>query len=152
MFILAIVKHVLSISLIVSILSGILGLEVGIHRCGGELKSMALFKPATPCAHAEASENQENLPSCHRHLFAEDKKDNAKGCCEDEYHELEILEIEVIHDSSQWVALSDIDLPIWIKNTTQPAFFFQYITPEYLNYKPPLISASLHKLIQVYLI
>lgn len=145
-------KQVISIALLMSIFIAILGLDVGIHKCGGELKSVAFFGPATPCAHAVAADSQKDLPPCHRHLFKDSEESDSKGCCEDEYHDLQVLEIEVIPDHSQWSAFNDMEFATWDVEITDPEFTFQYVTPEYLNYKPPLISGVTYKLIQVFLI
>lgn len=142
-------KWLTSISLIAILLFSSTGLQIGIHKCGGHIKDVALFKPAQPCAHASAASDQEELPPCHRHLFGDD--DNGKGCCEDEYHEVDILDIEVIPEQSDWNVLTNDFQFIQTFILADAVIIPVHLSiAEYLNFKPPLIEGSLNVLFQVF--
>lgn len=144
-------KQIVSISLIITMFGAIMGVDVGIHKCGGEVVAVALYSAAEPCAHATAKEAKKDLPACHRHL-SEEKEDSDKGCCEDEYFDQEVLEIEVIHDNSQWSALVDIDFSAELLIVKETLVQIELDTPHYLFYKPPLIESNLLVLQQAFLI
>ncbi len=144
-------KASISISLQACIVDSLLGMDIDMHRSGGEIKDIALYGSATPCIHAGSHEPGADLPPCHRNMDYEDEDAN-KGCCEDEYHDQNILEIEVIPDNSQWTAMVQFDVLAIVPVSDIPFEDFEYINPDYLNYKPPLIESDLLIIKQVFII
>lgn len=124
-----------------------MNLQVGAHFCGGDLKSVALFGKAEPCAHAS---HDNEVPACH----SSKKEDgDTKGCCDDEEYALEALDISTTID--HYV----VQLDAGINGIVPPAIGYNEAivdlnrtTPAYLNYKPPLIRRDIPVLIQSFLI
>lgn len=145
-------RNLISIFLSSIILLGSMQLRVGMHLCGGELKDMALFGKAEACSHGAADAHEdENIPACHRHLFAKKKKKD--GCCNDLEVVIETLDItSVVSGYQKIVEQSWVALPIeWfqMEEVFKPAVLQR---KKYLNYKPPLIFRDIPVLTQTFLI
>jgi hypothetical protein len=101
---------------------------VGIHRCGGHIKNIALFTKAASC------QMEQNLPLCHLHVKA--------ACCEDQtiIHKGEGFKIYLVQAHSYARVVLTIE---------QPSIFISEIIPstpasqlKYFNYDPPLRSSD----------
>lgn len=122
--------------------------QVGMHFCGGELKSTALFSKAKPCAHA--TNGKEEVPSCHS---SKSENDDSEGCCDDCEFSMEALDITTTVDQYwsgftsvfQRAIPSVVDMGAWRERG--PADDLAY-----LHYKPPLLKLDIPVLIQSFLI
>lgn len=111
---------------------------VGIHFCGGEIQSLALFDKAEGC------EQEQNLPPCHRQM--------SMTCCENEtiIHQAEAFKGDVTQISLPETAAPDI---------TQPPVLVAEILPaasttgtRYYLYDPPLRTQDITVALHVFLI
>jgi hypothetical protein len=140
----------LSLALTFSLLFSTMQLQIGLHICGGALKSAALFGKAEPCSHAE--KRAKKAPSCHHHAPNKEKEDS-KGCCND--RDLSLWSINELFASSEvliefntsanWV------LPV-LDAAKSPLFLASLKNTSYRNYKPPLISQNFILAFQSFLI
>ncbi len=120
----------------------------GVHFCGGELKSMALFGKAQPCAHA--AHDGEDVPACHS---SKSEESDSKGCCDDREYLMEALDITTTVDQ-YWNGFNT-QLQIIVPPLVELGSWAQVepkVDPAYLNYKPPLIRRNIPVLIQSFLI
>ena len=109
---------------------------VGIHRCGDQVRHVALFDKA------EACDMERQLPPCHRIA--------ATSCCQDVtvIHEDEDFSVE--WNSIEWSVLSAdaVTTTSLIVSEIVPSS----VSPDPLNYSPPLRSVDHTVALQVFLI
>ena len=122
--------------------------HLGAHYCGGELKSVALYGKAKPCAHA--AHDKKDVPPCHS---SKSEKDDAKGCCDDDEYLMDALDITTTVDQ-YWSGFAPVAhgmVPPVVERSAY-ALGEPHVDPAYLNYKPPLIRRDIPVLIQTFLI
>lgn len=108
---------------------------VGIHRCGGEVRHVALFDKA------EACEMERQLPPCHRIA--------ASSCCQD---------VTVIHEDEDFsVDWNPVEWSVLSPAVTATSLILSEIVPSAVSpdlqyYSPPLRSIDRTVALQVFLI
>lgn len=111
---------------------------IGIHRCGGEVLNVALFKKADSC------EKEQPMPPCHRH--------SKTSCCEDE---------TVVHTSNDFKSSASLAVvgafgtpvmlvPFTLVSEVIPSTSILHL--EWADYSPPLPAHDLTVEHQVFLI
>jgi hypothetical protein len=109
---------------------------VGIHRCGGEVRHIALFDKA------EACEMERQLPPCHRIA--------ATSCCQDVTVIHEDEDFSVDWNPIEWSVLSSdaVTATSLILSEVVPSS----VSPDPRNYSPPFRSVDRTVALQVFLI
>jgi hypothetical protein len=109
---------------------------VGIHRCGGQVRNVALFDKAEGC------EMERQLPSCHRVA--------ATPCCQDVTVIHENEDFSVDWNPIEWTALSsdEVTASSLILSEVIPSS----VSPDPRNYSPPFRSIDRTIALQVFLI
>lgn len=132
-----IVRSILSLAFAFLVMVSSTSFMVGIHHCGGHVKSMALFTRAEACA------NEQKLPPCHRI--------DAQACCQD---------VTVVHEQQDFkgdVAQYEFS-PSLIGDAVQPEVVLAEVIPAVADraydnvYHPPLLASDLTVTFQVFLI
>jgi len=146
-----------AILVIGSMLLSLTGLDIGIHSCGGEIHSWAIFSEPEVCEHAKQLVEESPGACCaesKKHCTASTrvKKPKKKKCCNDEELKLEVLDLEMLNDFGPEMELSlcptlALSSPIALKFPTHTPDFI-----EYRRYKPPLPKKKLNLQFQVFLI
>lgn len=141
-------RKTLSILLAFQVLLSSMSFNLGMHFCGDRLQSFSLFDKATPCEHASSSESS----SCPFHPGMNTVK-KKKGCCDDKEVKIEGQDHETI------VSTTTIDLIPDYKFLAAYALVFvqrfteiEVVSPEFYNYKPPLIRLNIPVFLQTFLI
>jgi len=141
-------KKAFSFLLLFSLMASTMQLHVGTHFCGDDLKSLAFWGKATPCAHAAKS--NDHPPSCHS---SKSDDDYSKGCCNDK--ELDLWSIDITTSITEFnfdfSTFSDTYLPPFINEQVQ-LISSSFQSPAYFKYKPPLIRQNLIVAFQSFLI
>ncbi len=131
-------RPILSIVLAMLVLLSSSSFIVGLHRCRGEIKSIALFSKA------EACDMEKQIPPCH--------KPSSTPCCEDE---------ALLHSGEEFQAsIADLSLsPVLEFDIITPHVLIAEIIPvapdspaHFYNYDPPLRATDLTVSLQVFLI
>lgn len=130
-------RSILSLAFAFLVLFSSTSFMVGIHRCGGHVKNVALFDKAEGCA------NEQKLPPCHRL--------DAPVCCQDVtvIHEDQDFKGEIVQLEFSASLLGDAALPAVLLAEIIPTAAARTY---YLNYDPPLRSSDLTVSLQVFLI
>lgn len=140
---------VVSIFLAFQVLLSSLSFNIGMHFCGDQLQSLALFEKAQPCEHAKP--NQPESSSCPFHKTA--ANDEKKGCCGDKSIKIEGQEHESIISTVSFDFTPQIHfLAAYIYTPVENPFYEGLHSPQYHHYKPPLIRQNIPILIQTFLI
>ena len=139
----------LSILLAFQVLLSSMSFNIGLHFCGEELKSLALFDKATPCSHALA--DHDDAPACPFHKKTSQEKE--KNCCDDQQVVVEGQE----HETTLSVFSPDLTpsfdaITAIVLNLSERLFSATSVNHKYHNYKPPLIRIDIPVLIQSFLI
>ena len=130
-------RSILSLAFAFLVLFSSTSFVVGIHRCGGELKNVALFNKAEGC------EKEKQLPPCHRH--------ESPPCCQD---------VTVVHEHQDFkadVAQHLTAMPL-VQGMIQPMVLLEEVIPvtplhrTYPKFDPPLRSSDLTVRLGVFLI
>ncbi|MDZ4716028.1 MAG: hypothetical protein SH819_11215 [Cytophagales bacterium] len=110
---------------------------VGIHRCGGEVKNLALFTKAEGC------EQEKQLPPCHRH--------ESPPCCQDVtvVHEHQDFKVDISQLAGSEITATVVIQPVVLLTEIVPV---QRAYTTYTHYDPPLRSSDLTVSLQVFLI
>ncbi len=130
-------RSILSLAFAFLVLFSSTSFMVGIHRCGGQVQSLALFSKAAGC------EKEQKLPPCHRH--------ESPPCCQD---------ITVIHEHQDFKGeITQFDLSAsLVVEMVQPFVVLDEVIPTATkfaycpHYDPPLRSSDLTVSLQVFLI
>ncbi len=111
---------------------------VGIHFCGGEIQSVALFGKADGC------EQEQNTPPCHRLM--------AMSCCDNEtiIHQAEAFKGDVAQINIPEATSIDITLPSVLVTEVIPSPVISGI--RYHNYDPPQRTLDITVALHVFLI
>ena len=111
---------------------------VGIHKCGGEVLNVALFKKADGC------EKERPEPPCHRHLKA--------SCCEDQTltHASNDFKSSPVITYAGPLGITAMLVPFTLVSEVIPSAFVSRI--QWPDYSPPLASHDLTVEHQVFLI
>ena len=130
-------RSILSIAFAFLVLVSSTSFMVGIHRCGGSVKNVALFHEAEGCA------QERKMPPCHR--------SDTPPCCQD---------VTVIHEHQDFkgeIAQFDFSL-LSGADVIQPALVLAEIIPVaptrtfHPEYDPPLRSQDRTIALQVFII
>ena len=130
-------RSILSVAFAFLVLFSSTSFLVGIHRCGGQVKHVALFDRAEGCA------NEQNFPPCHRH--------DTPPCCQDVsvIHEHQDFKGEIIQLEFSPSLLADAIVPAVVLAEVVPAAAARTYSP---NYDPPHRSSDRTVALRVFLI
>lgn len=130
-------RSILSLAFAFLVLFSSTSFIVGIHRCGGELKNLAIFDKAESC------EKEQQLPPCHRK--------ESPPCCQDVtvVHENEDFKTDVSQNQFSAPLLQAAVLPVVVLTEVVPAHVIQ---KPFSSFDPPLRSQDLTIALRVFLI
>lgn len=130
-------RSILSLAFAFLVLFSSTSFVVGIHRCGGQVKNLALFTKAAGC------EKEKQVPPCHRQELP--------PCCQDEtvIHENQDFKGEITQLLIVTAPAADVIQPAVVLAEVIPASAIGTYFP---NYDPPLRSSDLTVALQVFLI
>ncbi|QNR23432.1 HYC_CC_PP family protein [Croceimicrobium hydrocarbonivorans] len=141
-------KKWLAIVMLFSLFLSITGIDIGVHSCGGEIHSLAFYQKAEACEHVKPKiEEPKDCCSkeghCKRKAKPSESKEEKGKCCDDELIDLEILEVELIQSSQDFVFQSDQTIHSSDSfELSIPLHSHQQKDPHYYQYKPPLIRVQ----------
>ncbi|MBL7847321.1 MAG: hypothetical protein JNL40_07625 [Cyclobacteriaceae bacterium] len=129
-------RSILSLAFVLLVLFSSTSFMVGIHHCGGHVKSIALFDKAEACA------QERQMPPCHRM--------DTPPCCQDVtvIHEHQDFNTQVSSWDFQAAPIADAIVPVILLDEVIPS-----VAP-YLPvaYNPPLPTADRVVALHVFLI
>ena len=136
------VHSIVSLFLASIVLIASIGVTINFHLCAGQVQSMALFIKATPC--------KMDLPkTCHN----EKHYSKRKGCCEDKSLILKgkdtNAEVKTATQLTPSFNLITVILPVLYSIIDLDS---SVATPQYAQYKPPLLEQDITVLVHSFLI
>jgi hypothetical protein len=132
------IRSISAILLAILVLVSSTSFMVSMHRCMGEVRSVALFTKAASC------EMEQRAPACLLHMKS--------PCCADEtiVHKSDAFKASITHFHVVAPAQIDLEQPLVVISEVIPTAPFS--RTHYYNYDPPLRSCDLTVEHQVFLI
>lgn len=149
------ILRIWAISLAFLIFSTSVGSTMSMHFCQGQLQHVSLFVKAKSCHQKTTSSHchhQPEKPPCHQVKKVCHQSMEKKNCCE---NKTVLLQLDPETNAPASISF-DVGLVQFIVAFSHFLPFdrldYTHITPDYQNYKPPLLDRDISVLVQSFLL